>query len=83
MEGTWPATMDSLRMTFEGVPEDEMRAMVGWNAAELYGVDRDSLQQVADRIGPSAAEISKPLGDDFSPSAIGFTWAFRQSGTWA
>src|SRR5262249_55150993 len=36
-EGTWPWTGESLRWTFEGVDEDELRQMLGGNAIACYG----------------------------------------------
>ena len=49
------------RVRFAGLPEDEVRAIVGGNAAELYGFDLAALQPLVDRIGPIVAEIAAPL----------------------
>jgi len=57
LEGTWPNTMKALRETFGDYPEDEIRSILGFNAAKVYGFDVDSLQPIADEIGPSIAEI--------------------------
>jgi len=38
-EGTFPESQAVVERIFEGVPEDEMLAIVGGNAARLYGVD--------------------------------------------
>ena len=57
-EGTWPNTPDWLRDAFAGVPEDELRAMLGENAIAFFGLDRGRLTAVAERIGPSVEEIS-------------------------
>jgi len=35
--------------------------MVGLNAVDVYGFDLDLLAAVADRIGPTAEEVSVPL----------------------
>lgn len=56
-EGTWPHTRDWLRIRFHDVPEDETRRILGLNALEVYRFDHDKLAAVADRIGPSVAEI--------------------------
>jgi hypothetical protein len=61
LEGCWPYTREHLRMAFEGVPEGEIRQMVGGNAAELYGFDLTLLEQLADRHGPTVEEIAQPL----------------------
>jgi predicted TIM-barrel fold metal-dependent hydrolase len=57
LEGTWPNTMDSLRETFGTYPEDETRALLGANAAEVYGFDLDQLAPIAEKIGPDIADI--------------------------
>ncbi|MFP6639446.1 MAG: amidohydrolase family protein [Myxococcota bacterium] len=58
MEGTWPHTMDSLRETFSGYPEDEARKILGTTAAEVYGFDLDILGPVGEKIGPALSEIT-------------------------
>jgi predicted TIM-barrel fold metal-dependent hydrolase len=57
LEGTWPNTMKSLHDTFGTYPEDEIRAILGLNAAKAYGFDLDALAPIAERIGPSIAAI--------------------------
>ena len=51
-EGTWPITRKMMVETFHGLPEDEIEAMFGGNAAEFYGFDRGKLDPLAERIGP-------------------------------
>ena len=60
VEGTWPNTQLALRNTFAGVPETEVRMMLGTNAVRLYGLDERVLRPIADRIGPAPAEIDRP-----------------------
>lgn len=57
LEGTWPNTMDSIRETFGTYPEDETRALLGTNAAEVYGFDLDLLGPIAEKIGPEFVDI--------------------------
>ena len=57
LEGTWPNTMKALNETFGDYPEDEIRAILGRNAAKVYGFDTGALQPIADEIGPSIAAI--------------------------
>lgn len=57
VEGTWPNTIDWLRVVFAGVPEDEARLVLGENAISLYGLNSTKLKAVADRVGPSADDI--------------------------
>jgi hypothetical protein len=37
---------------FRGLPEDEIAAMLGGNAARVYGFDVEKLAPLAARIGP-------------------------------
>jgi predicted TIM-barrel fold metal-dependent hydrolase len=57
-EGTWPNTADWLSDAFAGVPEDELRLVLGENAVRVLGLDRAKLAGVAARIGPTAADIT-------------------------
>lgn len=67
LEGCWPYTNEHLRVAFAGVPTDEVRAMVGGNAAELYGFDLEALAPLAAEFGPSPAEVAVPLPADEIP----------------
>ena len=74
-ESTFPRSKEALRASYVGLPEDEVRLIVGENAADLYGFDRAMLAQVASRIGPGAAEIDQPLNGrppDASVGTLGF-----------
>jgi predicted TIM-barrel fold metal-dependent hydrolase len=61
-EGTWPSTRAQMIEAFHGVPQDELAAMLGGNAACLYGFDPEKLAPLAARIGPekSAFQDSQP-----------------------
>jgi hypothetical protein len=59
-EGTWPNTLDWLRDSFAGVPEDELRMVLGGNAITMLGVDRAELQGIADRIGFRVDDVTGP-----------------------
>jgi predicted TIM-barrel fold metal-dependent hydrolase len=56
-EGTWPNTTDWIRDAFVGVPEPELRMMLGENAIRVLGLDRERLRAVAERIGPLPAQF--------------------------
>ncbi len=56
-EGTWPHTKERLHETFDGVPEAEVRAMLGENAARVYGFDPEALAPVAERVCPLPGEL--------------------------
>ena len=57
-ESTWPNTVDWLRDAFAGVPEPELRAMLGENAVPFFGLDRATLAAIAERVGPTLAELT-------------------------
>jgi hypothetical protein len=66
-EGCWPWSADHLRLAFAGVDPAEVQAMVGGNAAALYGFDLDALAPVAARVGPAVDEVAVPLPPDKIP----------------
>ena len=57
-EGTWPTTHEQMLDAFRGVPEPEVAAMLGGNAARLYGFDVDALAPLVARIGPPKAAFA-------------------------
>jgi hypothetical protein len=59
-EGTWPNTVEYLGDLFQGVPENEVRAMLGDNMIRFLGLDRDKLATIAQRIGaPTYRQIAE------------------------
>ena len=81
VEGTWPYTTESIRHTFAKVPEDETRLILGETAIGVYGLDRAALASIADSVGPTPAEVAKPLSQDELP--LGRSGAFREFGSFA
>jgi hypothetical protein len=75
-EGTYPHSRKSFRHTFHDVDENEVRAMLGGNAAELYGFDLEKLAPLASRFGPTPEEVSVPLTPEEVPTKV-HTGAFR------
>lgn len=73
LEGAAPVHRLVLRHVFGGLPEDHVRAMLGGNAAALYGFDGTLLQAVADRVGPTVADLAAPVGPDAIPET--FSWS--------
>jgi predicted TIM-barrel fold metal-dependent hydrolase len=63
-EGTWPNTREWIRNAFDGVPEDEVRQILGENAVATYGLDGDLLAKVAARIGPSSEILTDGWVDE-------------------
>jgi len=60
-ESSYPYSREALRLSFAGVDADDVQAMVGGNAARLYGFDLDALAPVAARVGPTHAEVAAPI----------------------
>ena len=59
-ESTFPHTREGLRRAFAGTDPDELQRLLGENAASLYGFDIDALRPIADRVGPTYAELNEP-----------------------
>jgi predicted TIM-barrel fold metal-dependent hydrolase len=72
--GTWPNTLDWLRVVFADVAEDEARAILGENAVRWYGLDREHLTAIAARIGPEPGDL---YGDHAVDDALVATFATR------
>ncbi|HKA15119.1 MAG TPA: amidohydrolase family protein [Myxococcota bacterium] len=66
-EGTYPHSLKAMRHALHDKPEPEVRAMLGDNAARLYGFDLEALQVWADRHGPKPSEIAVPLSPEEIP----------------
>jgi predicted TIM-barrel fold metal-dependent hydrolase len=81
VEGTWQRTEAALRKTFAGLPRDEIKAILGDNALRVYALDESVLRPIADRIGPTAAAIDRPLLPEEHPTHLGL--AFREFGPFA
>ena len=75
LEGTTPFSAEAIRMTFAGVPEDEVRAMLGGNAARVYGFDLDELNPLAEQFGPRVDAVMAGL--DAVPEGAA-SMAFRE-----
>jgi predicted TIM-barrel fold metal-dependent hydrolase len=81
-EGSYPYTREALRASFSDVPEPEIRTMLAGTAARVYGFDIDALGVVAEKIGPTVAEVAVPLREyppdstcnAFDPDAIVRAW---------
>jgi predicted TIM-barrel fold metal-dependent hydrolase len=67
-EGTWPNTPDWLKDAFGDVPESEVRAMLGENGIRFFGLDRAPLAAIADKIGPTMADLT---GAAVDPELVG------------
>jgi predicted TIM-barrel fold metal-dependent hydrolase len=74
-EGTWPNTREWLRDALVGVPEHEMRMLLGENAIRMLDLDRASLEHTATRIGFSVDDLLGP-GAEIDPRKVE-SWDLR------
>ena len=51
-EGAWPATQKQMVESLHGLPEADIAAILGGNAARFYGLDTEKLAPIVARIGP-------------------------------
>jgi predicted TIM-barrel fold metal-dependent hydrolase len=59
-EGAHPHMRRWINEQVAAMPQHEARAILGENAVELYRLDRDVLDQVAARIGPTPEDVHVP-----------------------
>jgi predicted TIM-barrel fold metal-dependent hydrolase len=70
VESTYPKTLQTLQALAEGVPDDELRAFLGLNAAALWNLDLDALAPVVEEVGftmeqlRDSSALDMPLNDD-------------------
>jgi predicted TIM-barrel fold metal-dependent hydrolase len=68
-ESTWPHTKEWLKAAFAGLPEAEVRQMLGGNAIRFLDLDRARLAAIAERIGPILDEVTMAT-DEVEPDLI-------------
>jgi predicted TIM-barrel fold metal-dependent hydrolase len=76
LEGAAPVHRQVLRHVFGGMPEEDLRPILGLNAVDLYGFDAALLEQVADRVGPTVEDLSTTLSLDEIPKT--FSWSLAR-----
>ncbi len=76
LEGAAPVHRLILRQVFGGMPEEDIRRMLGLNAIGVFGFDGDLLQAVADRVGPTVADLSTTVAMDDIPKT--FSWSLAR-----
>ena len=76
LEGAAPVHRLILRQVFGGMPEEDVRRMLGLNAARIYGFDLAQLEVVADRVGPTVADLATTVSLDDIPKT--FSWSLAR-----
>jgi hypothetical protein len=69
-EGTWPHTMERLRSDFGDIPVEDARKLLGETAARCYGFDLQALRPIAERIGPTPADMGQDPARRSDPDAV-------------
>jgi hypothetical protein len=64
LESTYPKTLHTLQVLAQGVPDDELRAFLGLNAAALWSIDVAALAPVVEEVGFTMAELRTPPPTD-------------------
>ena len=67
---------ETLRYVFGGLPEADLRKILGGNAVDLWGFDSALLQSVADRVGPTVADLATRLA--LSDIEDTFSWSLAR-----
>jgi predicted TIM-barrel fold metal-dependent hydrolase len=76
LEGAAPVHRLILRQVFGGMPEEDIRRMLGLNAIGVFGFDGDLLAEVADRVGPTVEDLSTTVSMDEIPKT--FSWSLAR-----
>ena len=59
-ESTWPNTYEYFKIIFAGASQEDVAKILGENAIRFFGLARDSLAEIAGRIGPDLVAITDP-----------------------
>ncbi len=71
LEGCQPWSKEHIALAFSDVPTEEVRAMVGGNAARIFGFDMDALAPFAAKFGPTVDEVAAGLAvEDISDESL-------------
>jgi predicted TIM-barrel fold metal-dependent hydrolase len=76
LEGAAPVHRLVLRQVFGGMPEHDLRRILGGNAVRVFGFDGAQLQAVADRVGPTVADLSTTVSMEEIPKT--FSWSLAR-----
>jgi hypothetical protein len=69
-EGTWPNTASWIADAFAGVPEREVRLMLGENLIRAFHLDRAHLASVADRVGLPIETVTGGMPTPLDPRLL-------------
>ncbi len=76
LEGAAPVHREVLAYVFGGLPERDLRKILGANALGVWDFDEAQLQAVADRVGPTVADLARPISlAEIEPT---FSWSLAR-----
>ncbi len=76
LEGAVPVHREVIRHVFGGLPENDVRAILGENAMALWDFDAEQLREAADRTGPSVEDLASTVGVGEIPET--FSWSLAR-----
>lgn len=76
LEGAAPVHRLILRQVFGGMPEEDLRRILGLNAVGVFGFDAALLEEVANRVGPTVEDLSTTVTLDEIPKT--FSWSLAR-----
>jgi len=76
LEGAAPVHRLILRQVFGGLPEEDIRRILGLNAVGFFGFDGGLLEEVAARVGPTVEDLSTTVRMDEIPET--FSWSLAR-----
>jgi len=76
LEGAAPFHREVIAHVFGGLPEEDLRKILGMNAVGLWGFDPALLQEVADRVGPTPSDLAVQLPLERIPES--FSWSLAR-----
>ncbi len=68
-EGAWPYTRKFMAESFHDIPDHDVRQMLGFTAAKVYGFDVEALAPLVAKIGPRPGDLSLPADERRAASA--------------
>ncbi len=76
LEGAAPVHRLVIRQVFGGMPEEDLRRILGLNAIDVFGFDEALLREVADRVGPTVEDLETAVTLDDIPNT--FSWSLAR-----
>lgn len=73
LEGAPPVHRESMRHVLGGLPEDDIRQILGTNALAVWPFDEGQLQAVADQVGPTVDDLRTQVSAEDVAKAFGWS----------